>query len=272
MTPVQSNHSKTTLLEGWTAIQGGLHTMFATAVTDSHPLPPVSAPCPQPPGEPDTTFLLEAASLQPRLHNHDWTAKVRLSDDGFCDSTAHINLSYTLTMGLTSGGRTLSHRAVAELGLSTRQAWDLAADNLVVAARSPQGTRFYLRDAHQITQIRNADRSAVQVKVPGAPITAWLAHPRTFTILNNHLEELLGPNLIYLAPLSDLLLVLPASSKKRTQLEAWATTAFAGETPWELSGKGCVGGEQILSSPLIYRLGFPSMVSSPPPAGQKQAA
>lgn len=251
--------------------------MFATAPTPSAALPilstltPLSASSLERP-----SGFLEAASLQPRLHHHSWISKVRLSDDGFCDSTAHINLSHHLTMGLEVNGKTLSYRALAELGLSTRQAWDLAADNLVVAARSPQGTRFYLRDAIHTTQIRSTDRSVIQVKAPGAPITAWLAHPRTFTLLNNHLEELLGPDLIYLAPLSDLLIVLPAGDKARADLEKWAATATAGENPiaalsTDNSADG-PGGEKITSTPLSYRLGFPTTAHVSPGTVSLQAA
>lgn len=196
-----------------------------------------------------SAICLEAATLQPRLHHHKWSAKVRLSDDGFCDSPARIALSHTLTMGLSSNGRTLSYRGLAELGLSTRQAWDLAADNLVVAARTPQGTRFHIRDAARIPQIttqvtsRLPENSALQVRTPGAPVTAWLAHPRTFTILNNHLEDLLGPELIYLAPTVDLLLALPTHDRARTVLERWSA-----QTP----------GEQIATAALRYSAGFPT--------------
>lgn len=236
--------------------------MFATAVS------PIQQPhlgfTPTSP----TGFSLEAAALQPRLHNHAWIEKVRLSDDGFCDSTAHINLSHTLLMGLTADGSTLSYRALAEFGLGTRQAWDLAADNLVVAARHSQGTRFYLRDATEITLINTPGASSLQVKVPGAPVTAWLSHPRTFTILNNHLEKRLGPDLLYLAPLSDLLVVLPADSPTRPLLTKWAANVVAGRIPGVLSP----GEEKIISTPLIYRLGFPSTMVATPSARRKQAA
>ncbi len=235
--------------------------MFVTAVSPS----------------PGTTMWpgpgLHPAALQPRLHNLAWRESTRLSDDGFCDSTASINLSHTLTMGLAANGRTLSHRGLAELGLSTRQAWDLAADNLVVAARSPEGTRFYLRNAAQTALIQSpatatALAMATQVKVPGAPITAWLAHPRTFTILHRHLEHHLGTELIYLAPLTDLLLVLPATSPARTRLMNWAAEVVSGTVP----SLRTPGDELITAAPFTYRRGFPSAHSALSTLKRKHAA
>lgn len=103
-----------------------------------------------------------------------------------------------------------------------------------------------------------------------------MAHPRTFTLLNNHLEELLGPDLIYLAPLSDLLIVLPAGDKARADLEKWAATATAGENPiaalsTDNSADG-PGGEKITSTPLSYRLGFPTTAHVSPGTVSLQAA
>lgn len=195
---------------------------------------------------PTTAMSLRAAAIQPRLHNQTWAERVRLSDDGFNDSTASINLSHTLKMGLSADGATLSYRGLAELGLSTRQAWDLSADNLVVAARRPQGTRFYLRDAVQTTLI---DAPSIQIRVPGAPVTAWLAHPRTFTILNKHLEQRLGPNITYWAPLSDLLIAVSSDGQACPELSAWASQMVSGSPG---------GGEKITGAALSYNHGFPS--------------
>lgn len=222
-------------------------------------------------GGPSPTGNLSPATLQPRLHHRSWTATTRLSDDGFCDSTAHINLSQELTMGLDSAGLTLSYRGLAELGLGTRQAWDLAADNLVVAARSPQGTRFYLRDAVHSTLIHtdNTALSPTEVKVPGAPVTAWLAHPRTFTILNSHLEQCFKSTLIYLAPRSDLLVVFPADDPSFTELTAWARGVASGQL-LQVPGSPT---ELITALPLVYRCGFPSPAIRPAatPAGHPSA-
>lgn len=139
---------------------------------------------------------IRASKIQPRLHNHQWAHTARLSTDGFCDNPAMLNLSHDLCMGLHSGKVTLSYRALAEVGLTTRQAWDQSATNLLKCATTPEGIRFDLRDAETTTTIAS---SALEIRVPGAPITAWLAHPQTFTVLNRHLELRLGPAPLYLA-------------------------------------------------------------------------
>lgn len=208
-----------------------------------HPLEPF----PDPAGP--ASIHLDVSMLQPRLHPRAWRERIRLSDDGFCDCPVSINLSRTLAMGLVAGSSTLSHRALAELRLGTRQAWDLAADNLVVSARSPLGTRFYLRQAIDTGLI--SVPAAIQVKVPGAPVTAWLAHPRTFTILNRHLEDRLGSDLTYLAPQPDLLIVLPADDGADPE-------PSAKELSDTVSGPGRSAGELISTVALNYRLGFPA--------------
>ncbi|MCK2199467.1 hypothetical protein [Corynebacterium callunae] len=182
--------------------------------------------------------------LQPRLYNERWTTRCRLSDDGFCDSPAHLNLSAELYMGLSSRSKTLSFRAVGELGLSIRQAWDVAADNLVALAQDGQGVRFDLRNASLSTDI---DTYALEVKVPGSPITAWLAHPRTFSILHRHLESRLGKNLHYLASASATLIAIPAGAAEIPQLLSWAHS------------QSDVNAQQGLVDKLInYHLGFPA--------------
>ena len=221
--------------------------MLATATTPVHPV---------------THTLPMAATIQPRLHHRAWRERVRFSNDGFCDSPASISLSRSLTLGLVAGDTTLSYRGLAELGLGIRQAWDLAADNLVRAARRPEGTRFYLRDAVHTglidapptTPDGGAGMTAVQVKVPGAPVTSWLAHPRTFTILHRHLQSRLGRDLIYLAPLPDLLIACVTPDPTGTGQEI--ARLIAGRLP-----EARIPGEHyICATALIYRLGFPAVI------------
>lgn len=189
---------------------------------------------------------LHVGSLQPRLHRQGWAESARLSDDGFCDTAASINLSVSLQMGLSAGARTLSFRGLAELGLGTRLAWDISADNLIAAAAHPAGTRFYLRDAEATTAIT---ASALQIRVPGAPVTAWLAHPRTFTILHRHVEKQLGAEVTYFAPLEDVLLAVASDSPELENFGKWAQATMSEHTNT---------GERISAAPLRYRLGFPT--------------
>ncbi|QDQ21307.1 hypothetical protein [Corynebacterium glutamicum] len=186
---------------------------------------------------------IRASKIQPRLHNHQWAQTARLSTDGFCDNPAMLNLSHDLCMGLHSGKVTLSYRALAEVGLTTRQAWDQSATNLLKCATTPEGIRFDLRDAETTTTIAS---SALEIRVPGAPITAWLAHPQTFTVLNRHLELRLGPAPLYLAPNSHTLIAIPAGDPQIFEFERWARSLLE------------VGGvEGIVDKLLVYRHGFP---------------
>lgn len=185
-----------------------------------------------------------------RLHHRSWLVRHRISDDGFGDSPASINLSSQLTMGLDNLGTTVSYRGLAEFGLSTRQAWDKAAGNLVSLATRPKGTCFFLRDAAAITRLNSA---AIQVRAPGAPISAWLAHPRTFTVLNDHLREQVGGTVIYFLPSADCLVVAAASDTQREHLGTWLRTTAQDPI--------ARGGELMSSQPLIYLRGFPGALT-----------
>ena len=187
---------------------------------------------------------MHAATFQPRLYSHHSAQRTRLSTDGFCDTPATLNLSQELYMGLSHGNATISYRALAELELTTRQAWDQAAHNLIGRASTPEGIRFDIRSAQATTRI---SAPALEVRVPGAPITAWLAHPRTFHILNQHLELRLGENIFYLAPTTNTLIAIPAGHPRILDFQKWATSVSPR------------GGEQgIVDKLLVYRHGFPA--------------
>ncbi|WP_231910995.1 hypothetical protein [Corynebacterium suranareeae] len=188
---------------------------------------------------------IRPTKIQPRLHNQRWVHSSRLSTDGFCDTPAVLNLSHDLCMGLHSGRATLSYRALAEIGLSTRQAWDQAARNLIKCATTPEGIRFDLRDAGVTTNISSP---GLQVRVPGAPITAWLAHPQTFTLLNSHLELRLGSNPLYIAPSTNTLIAIPSGHPVLPDIQRWARSLL------EESGV-----EGIVDKLLVYRHGFPAL-------------
>ncbi|WP_080794144.1 hypothetical protein [Corynebacterium pacaense] len=189
--------------------------------------------------------------LQLRLRHRSWLARHRISDDGFGDSPASINLSAQLTMGLRARGATVSYRGLAELGLSIRQAWDAAAGNLINLAAGPAGTCFYLREARTITSVASA---AVQVRTPGAPISAWLAHPRPFTILDGHLRDQVGDSIIYLLPSADCLIAAAVSDPRLGKLCDWLR--HTAENPI------IRGGELISAEPLVYLNGFPGSPAS----------
>lgn len=137
-----------------------------------------------------TAPTLSPTTLLPALRPADWRSSRGLSDDGFCDTVAAISLSRDLCATFVCGDRDVSYRGLGELDLSARQAWELAARNLIARARTPEGIRVLTR--------RRAE--GLQVAMPGAPADSWLAHPHTFTILNGHLTELLGGPVVWWWP------------------------------------------------------------------------
>lgn len=81
-----------------------------------------------------------------------------------------------------------------------------------------------------------------------------MAHPRTFTILHRHLQTRLGPELIYLAPLPDLLIACATPDPTGTGQEV------AGLLTGGLAEARIPGEHYICATPLVYRLGFPAVV------------
>jgi hypothetical protein len=137
-----------------------------------------------------TAPTLSPATLLPALRPAAWRTRRGLSDDGFCDTVATISLSRELCTAFVCGDRDVSYRGLGELDLSARQAWQLAADNLLARAQTPEGIRVLTR----------AHADGLQVAMPGAPASSWLAHPHTFTILDGHLTELLGEPVAWWLP------------------------------------------------------------------------
>ena len=144
------------------------------------------------------------ANLLPALFARSWLKEQRLSDDGFCDSLATIQLSPSLSMALVFPGkqtfRRLSHRGLADMDISARRAWNHASHNLQRAALDSQGLRFWTRPA--ACELPSAARfGGLQVRSHGAPISSWIAHPETFTVLDKHMRRLLrSHSLTYLVP------------------------------------------------------------------------
>ncbi|MDO5668865.1 MAG: hypothetical protein Q4G50_02555 [Corynebacterium sp.] len=137
---------------------------------------------------------LDPTDLLPALRPASWLRHRGLSDDGFCDTIASISLSRDLSATFTCGGADISYRGLSELHLSAHGAWELSASNLIERARTPEGINVRTRPAHHLL---GAGAAGLQVALPGAPATSWLAHPRTFRILDDHLAELLGGPVVW---------------------------------------------------------------------------
>lgn len=225
--------------------------------TTLSPPPPAGETTPPPgltrPRDPvPNTPVLHRGQLLPGLHPSRWANSPGLSDDGFCDSFATIALSRELCAGLHCHDETgqhtvtVSQRGLSELELSTHRAWDLAAENLLRRAQEPEGTRFFTRPAHVLF---GAGAPGLQIAVPGASPTAWLAHPYTFTVLHDHLSQLLDAEVRYLVFSSTVLVAAPVAAAGLEHLR-W---------PGRRSGAGNPGSAGLL---IAYEHGFPTRSGS----------
>lgn len=192
-----------------------------------------------------------AAGLVPALYDRERVESPRLSDDGFCDSLATIQLSSRLSMALVLHSKQQSHhlsqRGLDELGLTAHAAWTLAAANLQKRALTPNGLRFWTRPAtHSLPGC-----PGVEVRVLGAPISAWLAHPQTFSTLDSHLRRVLRcDRLMYLVPYSARVLVLRAPTAESARLWAHRSTQL------------CPAHSPLISAhPLVLSNGFPQEIT-----------
>lgn len=187
---------------------------------------------------------VSAEQLLPTLRSADWTTRRGLSDDGFSDSLAFISLSRELCASFHCDGRDVSYRGLGELDLSAQQAWDTAAHNLINRAYSAEGIQFRTRAA---SLILSTGAPGIQVATQRSNATDWLAHPRTFTILDNHLSQLLGEELTYLLPTSAILLALPS---RDCDNDEWVRQAASLAPP----------GQELLTAPIKWGHGFPTVV------------
>lgn len=117
---------------------------------------------------------------------------------------ATVALSRELDAVITCNGSALSREDIGRYGLSIRRAWDDAAGNLIACATS-DGTIA-------ISLTPTTDWSATgwfELAVEATKATSWLAHPRTFTVLNDFLTSRLAATPCYLItdPSSPTLLV-----------------------------------------------------------------
>ncbi|STD37883.1 Glycogen debranching protein [Corynebacterium striatum] len=200
------------------------------------------------------------AGLLPALARHRDFNGVTLTDQGFGDTPAGVQLSRELSMlflhcdeystdptGAASSSGPLawvSHRTLGELSLSTRQAWDLAAANLQRRALTDQGLEFRTRRA---TELLPGCTEGVQVEALGAPTSSWLAHPQTFAILDQHLRRLIrAQKITYLVP--DRRTVIALNDAPIERARYWSQ---------KLSEQRRLRGAVLSPQPLVWANGFP---------------
>lgn len=198
---------------------------------------------------PATHPELSLSGLLPRLVRQRWTTNTGLSDDGFCDSVATLPLSQNWSMTLrcttSDGGINVSQRGLDELGVSIQHAWDFAAINLAEASRSEYGTQFWMRPASAVLGPGCPD--GVQVATSRYPISSWLAHPRAFLLLDDHLRTVLAAQrLVYLVP--DPATVIALAGIGHQEATAWAQRAQETRPRHRV---------QLSSVPLLLVQGFP---------------
>lgn len=182
----------------------------------------------------------EKLSLRPQLTATNTTAlsgRAALSHDGYFDTVATIGLCQGLELHLTGvHGHALSHRALADLGISLHTAWNIAARNLAREALRPEGFLFRTRPFG----------GGLQVKTPKGDITAWIAHPVTFGILFEHARRLLGcEQPLFLAPAQGTLVIADAAECDGWTLFGEASAAAHPHVP------------TAAVEPLLWANGFP---------------
>lgn len=171
-----------------------------------------------------------------------------LTSRTFGDSAATVALSRTLSAALEYVGSApdvLCHRELASLRYSFQTAWFHAAENLLLRGATRGSVEFLSRPAGKLCPELAADSlSARQVAVRGAVPSAWLAHPRTFSVLHHHFSQLLEGQARYLVPCRDILV---AATELTPTLCAWAQRVWS-ESPRT---------SRISPDPVEYREGFP---------------
>ncbi|GAA1474158.1 hypothetical protein P4N68_00295 [Corynebacterium felinum] len=156
-----------------------------------------------------------------------------------CDSPsarAPIALSATLRAGLVINEAPLSYDQISAMGLSLRQVWNRAADSMIAAELESPGVAVRTRPSRVLTGV---DSPGLQVAFRHSPAPAWLAHPRTFSVLHYHLCDLAGMDVCYFAPTSLVLFAVGTHSVHRL-MQCWSQ-------PVELVG-----------SAVYFAQGFPS--------------
>lgn len=137
-------------------------------------------------------MTLLALDITPRLARSTDTKRPSLAP-GFGASTAFINLSPGLMSVFDAPGHEgLSLQSLGAAGLTAQQAWNAAAAGLAPRATRPGGIEFSVRCPTVALSVSGLP-PGFEVEGHGVPAAAWLAHPRTFTLLNNHFRAVMQP-------------------------------------------------------------------------------
>ncbi|AKK06404.1 hypothetical protein CMUST_10440 [Corynebacterium mustelae] len=199
-----------------------------------------------------TTRTLPSAQLVPAnlslalVESSDINPDER-STDGYHSVPAEVALAATLRAQFRCGATVLSHEGLAAMNLTTRQAWNRAATNMIALECDEHGVAVRTRPS---TFLSNHKTPGLQVDFCHSSPTAWLAHPHTFNTLYRHLCKLIGDEVCFYLPTTDILLAI-GLTESRVEIESWlsATEMFRATSAHRV----------------YYRSGFPS---TRPPAYQ----
>lgn len=156
------------------------------------------------------------------------------------DSADTLNLSSRLAVRFSRNDKFLQRAELDRLGMTLQQAWNIGASNTLRRSCTTSGIRFWTRPS-SFALGPEAPRG-LEVRCQG-PIGAWLAHPRPFATLDQHLRQLTGAaRMIYLLPTNHRLVALHLISD--AEAYHWARV-FAGESA------------ETADFPLVWSHGFP---------------
>ncbi|MDO5098858.1 MAG: hypothetical protein Q4D85_08865 [Corynebacterium sp.] len=169
------------------------------------------------------------------------------STDGYHSVPAEVALAATLRAQFRCGSTILSHEALAAMNLTTRQAWNRAATNMIALECDGYGVAVRTRPSRFLSDQKTP---GLQVDFRHSSPTAWLAHPHTFNTLYFHLCTLIGEEVCFYLPTTDILLAVGLRDD-RVDIESWlsSTEMF----------------RPTSAQRVYYRGGFPS---TRPPASQ----
>lgn len=135
---------------------------------------------------------------------HRPATRSRLGHPAHLHSAAAVALSLRLDAVITASGRALSREDIGKTGISIRRAWDEAAGNLIALATRDGTIPVTLTPAPAWT-----GTGWFELSIGSTKATSWLAHPRTFTTVNDFLAARLGglPHYLVADPGASTLLV-----------------------------------------------------------------
>ncbi|ARU46441.2 glycogen debranching protein [Corynebacterium silvaticum] len=170
-----------------------------------------------------------------RSRDNSETLSYEMFSPYFDRAPAIIALSSGLSASLKYNGQLLRQGSLHSLGKTIRQLWNDAATNLIDTARTPHGIAIHTRD---LSRLVKQPTTGLHIAAGSGPVTSWLAQPRTFVLLNHHINMKIREAPVFFCPTPTTLIAVPRS-KNCPKLATWLTTF---EHPLEQGGVVCSSG------------------------------